>query len=234
MTMPASNVSLTYVRDNMFRDSSIPLNLSSTYYRDAALMPSPGGVSLAAFNNRAIGAGRTKILSQSGGINGNRDVMPYHSDLRIDNLPWETINAGYGNVRVENGLPVIDLYARGLRNDIPQATYCNVWFYCERIGEEHTLRAQTISRSSRGQNAVQVRVTAYNNGYLQGLSTNLTPMTYLKVQRDWQDNTLTFTPNNADRRYIMVSFRAWAGGWNGALGYETEVDGGVRNIEVTV
>lgn len=234
MTMPASNVSLTYVRDNMFRDSSIPLNLNSTYYRDAALMPSPGNVSLAAFNNRANGFGRTLIKSQDLGLQGAQNVKPYHADLRIDNRDSSVIDT-YGSVIVESGLPQVSLSAIGLPANIPTALYANFWFYCERIGVKHYLKFECRQDQSKGTASLQHQVLAYNNGYLQGLSTNLVRAQNSSAgSNSWSSNVVEFTPTNADRPFIVISVLAFAGGWDGVVGYENYVSGSYRYLEVVL
>lgn len=234
MTMPASNVSLTYVRDNMFRDSAIPLNLDSIYYRDAALMPSPGNVSLAAFNNRANGMGRTLIKSQDLGLQGAQNVKPYHTDLRIDNRDSGTIDT-YGGIAMEGGLPVVSLSANGRPADIPTALYANFWFYCERIGVKHYLKFDCLRDQFKGTASLQHQVLAYNNGYLQGLSTNLVRAEVSSAgSNSWNGNVVEFTPTNADRPFIVVSVLAYAGGWNGVPGYENYISGKYRNVEVVV
>jgi hypothetical protein len=225
MTMPASNISLTYVRDNMFRDDAVPASLDSPYYRDAALKGS-GNVALTDFANRANGLGRTKKNSQLGLTS---DVMPYHADIRVDNRESITVDT-WGSVGIHSNLPSFELTAEGRSGEIPTSTYGNLWFYCERIGEQHTLNFDVVKYSSTNQGYLRYQVIAFSNGYLQGISRDLIPNSYASVGK----NSVKFTPSNSSRPYILISVNAYAMGWNGFLGYENTISGSFRNIEVKI
>lgn len=225
MSIPTSgNVLGSKIRQDLY-GSAGTFSLNSNESRDAIKKPS-GDISYSDFRGWAWGSGRTLVRTLNQGVGVQK---PHTCDGRSSGSSSGSNNFSVG---LSGNLPVWSSNSEVFNhNTAPGELDLNGYFYCDKLGQEHTV-TYTVERTKSGNEYTEgyLYILQFSSGYLQGSRTLIAQ--YPNWPIGTSNITQKFTPQSYAGPHVVLVFCNWHDAYvNGIPTYQTI---SVKTAKVTV